>query len=101
MLFAEFLDGEGAVDFIERDQFVFVIGDAGLFGGDHHALGEWVVGDVWIGVMGAECQLNRFHEAHIDEVFQLDLAHEVLDHGLVLVANHRELMHNYCDKINY
>lgn len=40
MLLPEFLDGEGAVDFVERDEFVLVIGDAGLFGGDHHALGE-------------------------------------------------------------
>lgn len=39
MLFSDFLDGEGAVDLIERDKFVLVIGDTGLFGGDHHALG--------------------------------------------------------------
>lgn len=93
MLLPDFLDGEGAVDLIERDEFVLVIGDTGLFGSDHHALGERVVGNGGVGVMGAECQLDRFHEAHIDEVFQLDLAHEVLDHGLVLVANHRELKH--------
>lgn len=93
MLFSNFLDGQGAVDLVERGKLVLVIGDTGFFGGDEHALGEWVVGDVGVGVMGAECQLDRFHEADIDEIFQLDLAHEVLDHGFVLVADHLELKH--------
>lgn len=88
MLFSKFLDGQRVVDLVERNQFVLVIGDTGLLGGDHHALRERIVGNVGVGVMCPECQLNRFHEAYIDKIFQFDLTHEVLDHCLVLVADH-------------
>ncbi len=80
MVSSQLLESGFFVDLLQGTHFELVVVDAGLFLGVEHSLREGIIGHPFVSFVGAQGQLNRFHEPNIDHVFQFDLLHEVADH---------------------
>ena len=87
LLFSEISHGEFGIDRIDGCEFIFVIIDSIFFDGEHESLWEDIIGYGGISTFGSEGNLKGLHEGDIDQIFSFDLAHEIVDHFLVLFCH--------------